>query len=108
LFGAGHTDVMSSSSAEEPLDEEVISTAGGSPCADHKSAARCLDPHGSTCIEPLSLVVDRSVPVESSAEPKLEPLRAFYSHDDENYYLEPRPPRNADSAPPSFGGGGGT
>jgi len=58
------------------------------------------------CGEPLSLVMDRETlpPETANTEAKLEPLRTFYSHDDENYYLEPRPPRNADSAPPSFGG----
>lgn len=57
-----------------------------------------------TCAEPLSLVMERMPPATTNAEPKLEPLRTPYSNDDENYYLEPRPPRNADSAPPSFGG----
>jgi len=114
LFGAGHADVLSSS-MEDVVEEEVIASGsaagggGGTYCeyADGKGVARFLDAASSSAAygEPLSLVMDRtSLPVTSDAETKLEPLRTFYSHEDENYYLEPRPPRNADSAPPSFGG----
>lgn len=102
LFGAGHADVMSSS-MEEIIEEEVIASGSGTYCdnADGKTARRSFDP---PCVEPLSLVIERTLPATSGTEPKMEPLQTFYSHDDENYYLEPRPPRNADSAPPSFGG----
>ena len=98
-----------SSSMEELVEEEVISCGSGAHCDYAVHKARYLDGHPSSaaapCGEPLSLVMDRSsLPVTSAADAKLEPLaRTFYSHEDENYYLEPRPPRNADSAPPSFG-----
>jgi len=91
---------------EDVVEEEIIVTGPGSyPDYDDSANSRRFHavPAG-TCAEPLSLVMERTPPVAMDAEPKLEPLRTYYSNDDENYYLEPRPPRNADSAPPSFGG----
>jgi len=84
---------------EDVVEEEVIATATGS-----YGYSRFYALPTATCAEPLSLVMERIPPATTDAEPKLEPLRASYTNDDENYYLEPRPPRNADSAPPSFGG----
>ena len=89
MYGGGHVDVVSS--MEDLVEEEVIAGT----YADHHEDKRIYDPppaHG----EPLSLVVDRTT---SNTDGK---MRTFYSDEDENYYLEPRPPRNADSAPPSF------
>jgi len=95
MSSTGHADAVSS--MEDIIEEEVIATGNGS--------GSFATPGGATgTAEPLSLVMERSPPPPTDPEPKLEPLRASYSYDDENYYLEPRPPRNADSAPPSFGG----
>jgi len=91
---------------EDVIEEEVIAsgTGGYSDYEDCSSSRFYMLPTTATCAEPLSLVMERMPPAATNAEPKLEPLRTSYSNDDENYYLEPRPPRNADSAPPSFCG----
>jgi len=104
LLSSGvHADDLSS--MEDVVEEEVIATGtGGYPDYDDARDPRFYALPTATCAEPLSLVMERSPPAQTDAEPKLEPLRTSYSNDDENYYLEPRPPRNADSAPPSFGG----
>ena len=93
------------SSVEDIVEEEVIATGpGGYQDYDDARNSRIYVLPTGCCAEPLSLVKERTPPATTDAEPKLEPLRTYYSNDDENYYLEPRPPRNADSAPPSFGG----
>jgi len=90
---------------EDIIEEEVIVTGpGGYHDYDDGRNSRFHMLPAATCAEPLSLVMERTPPATADAEPKLVPLRTYYSNDDENYYLEPRPPRNADSAPPSFGG----
>ena len=113
----GHTGDLSSM---EEVEEEVLVNgtadvyASSSSVSDFNNERRfILPPTASPAYEaePLSLVMERSPPHPAAAgaltqaEPKLEPLQtAFSSTDDGNYYLEPMPPRNADSAPPSFGG----
>jgi len=96
-------------SVEDVVEEEVIAPRTDRHCVydDDRETSRyyTLPTTSTTPVEPLSLVMERCLPMESATEyvPPLQPLRTSYSNEDD-YYLEPRPPRNADSAPPSFGG----